>query len=212
MKLRAFALVSLAFGILAMGCASSSGDVGSSAEPAADEESEIRGVPGFVDEGTKKQVTVQGFRATVLQGGKALRKGPLTRMQDSAGGGIAFFSFAARVSAADANALARDPAKLAKFADEMLGENATRSTADSIDPIGRADVVKTLMDDVWAPTDPWPEKGAFEADARIATQSLLSKPTIAVFGAQYCPDWRDNAIIAVTTTGEIRVLHLFGDQ
>ena len=43
-------------------------------------------------------------------------------------------------------------------------------------------------------------------------EGAVSTTGIEVFDAEYCPDWCDNAIIAVTTTGEIRVLHSFGDQ
>jgi hypothetical protein len=177
----------------------------------SDAEAEARSAPAFVADSTTKTITIDGMSVTLLRSPDALRDGAFARMQENAAFGVAFEGYAARLSPADAAAITSDPAKLAAFADKMLEDAATGAPAEDVRALDRGGVFGEIVAISHFEGDPWPERAAFEKDARIATRSLLSVPTTAIFHATYCPDWCDEAIIAVTSTGEIRLLHQFGD-
>jgi hypothetical protein len=190
----------LAVSLVACGSAGSSADSDSSSE-------DLAKVTRFEDEASLKHVTIDGIGTDLLSSPDALRKGPFQDMQDVVGG-YAFDGFTARLSASDLRKLTADPNRLARFADQMASGSADASSDVTIVPISRGDAVGALTTAMGGPKD---QQAAFEKPLRSAVQSFLSLPTSAVYHATLCPDWCDEALIAVTVTGEIRTIHAFGD-
>lgn len=175
----------------------------------ADDSAEVRAAPAFADERSAKTKTIDGIRASVLQSPSALKNGAYASMQDAAGGGYAFEGITARVSPADAAALVAAPARLATFVDH-LRRYPTNLVADPMETLTRGDVFGTF--DEWGNGTDAAGLAAYRKSSRIAVASFLSKPTKVIFSTEFCPDWCDSAVVAVTTDSEIRVLWVYGDQ
>jgi len=206
-----FALVALLGATALAGCAADSSP--DDAEPSDPSEDALTKSVAFSDEGTLKQVTVEGKSIDFVQATKDLDK-DLADMTN-AWPGVAFEAYAVRMPAADANALASDPKHLVHVLDMSTG-TAPADSASITDitatEISRKDAFAKYTDAMGFGNDNADAKTAFEKSLRVVIKSLLAKPTNHVFEISYCPDWCDEYLVAVTSTGEIRVVVGHGDN
>jgi hypothetical protein len=192
---------------LLAGCGggSSSSEPADQADPSVDA---LTQTLAFVDEGSIKHGTVDGKAVGVLGESSELKK-PLDSLENSYG----FNAEEYRVSAADLAALSADTKKLAHFVYMALNPSMPSDESDVTDvtvtPISRGQAYGAITSATGITGKA--ATPAAQQSMRLVIKSLLSKPTRAVYHVSYCPDWCDEDLIAITTSGEIRVVFGFGD-
>jgi hypothetical protein len=203
------------FGLLgiigALGACASSG---SPATPPDDpsEDALTNGAP-FSDEASLKHATIEGKAVDIVEESKDIK--PSLDAMTTAWPGDAFQAYAARLSVADAKSIATDPKHLMHFMDEVAGSSpgdSAQVTDITVTPVSRSDAFAAYVKDIFGTGPIDSHQPAFESAFRLVVKSLLSKPTSAVYLVDFCPDWCDSYLLAVTTSGEIRAVVGIGDQ
>jgi hypothetical protein len=178
---------------------------------AASDEAEAQGAAPFVDEDTKRSITIDGFAVELMHAPRLLQDGPLADLGSLANSAVEFAAYTGRLAPENARSLSSQPMRLAQFADRMTEQpTETPDSEITIEHLERKDVFPAIVRSMET-GDPWPERGEFQRTLRTVVPSLLAKPTTDIFQVTYCPDWCNEAIIAVTADGEIRMLIAFGD-
>jgi hypothetical protein len=186
------------------GCAAStsSSDPGE-ADPTADALTQT--VP-FFDNATLKHEIVEGKAFDIVARSNDL-KNPLAALENSYGFDVDEY----RLKPADLATLSADTKHFAQFLYEGLNppDDESDVTDIKVTPIARGDAYTTLMS-----ATGYKGKAATPAvqqAMRTVIKSFLSKPTRALYHVEYCPDWCDEDLVAITETGEVRVVFAFGD-
>ncbi len=196
--------VTASFVVLSAGCAARE-------DRAADQASALSTASPFCDESASEAMTIDGIAALRMRAPKAFQDGPLADLGSWVNFGVEYVAYTARMTPAESAELASDPMRLAQFADKMTDSpTETPNSEITIKALERKDVFSAIVSSMQS-GDPWPERHEFEKTLRVVLPSLLAKPTSHVFQVTYCPDWCNEATIAVTTDGEVRLLIAFGD-